>query len=309
MTRTLLSEAEGYALLASASIPVPKYHAASTRDDAARAADTTGYPVVMKVISPDIVHKSDAGGVITGIRSAEEARSAFDRITLNVKSHHPGAQVAGIMVEEQLAPGLELIIGGRTDSAFGKVITIGFGGKLVELLRDVSIRVLPVDRAGIDAMVRELKGYRLIGGYRDEPARDETALVAIVGAVADLFLSDPRISEFDVNPLILYETGGCAVDARFYRDDILPPASGAAAREMPGSLLDIHSIAVVGASQDPNKVGYAICRNLLAFPGSLYPVNPKSPAILGRTAYPDLASVPEKVDLAVIAIPAPGVPG
>jgi acetyl coenzyme A synthetase (ADP forming)-like protein len=309
MTRTLLSEAEGYALLAAAGIPVPQYHVASTRNDAASAADTMGYPLVMKVISPDIVHKSDAGGVLTGIRSSAEARSAFEQITLNVRSHSPGAQVTGIMVEQQLAPGLELIIGGRTDPAFGKVITIGIGGKLVELLRDVSIRVLPVDRNEIRAMVRELKGYHLIAGYRDEPARDETALITIIGSVADLFLSDPRISEFDINPLILYETGGCAVDARFYRDDTLPAVNAVVAREMPGSLLDIHSIAVVGASQDPNKVGYAICRNLLGFPGSLYPVNPKSPVILGRTAYPDLASVPEKVDLAVIAIPAPGVPG
>ncbi len=219
MTRTLLSEAEGYALLAAASIPVPHYHVAATEEDAARAADTMGYPVVMKVISPDIVHKSDAGGVITGIRSAAEARSAFGRITRSVKASHPDAQVTGIMVEKQLAPGLELIIGGRTDAAFGKVITIGLGGKLVELLRDVSIRVLPVDGNEIRAMVRELKGYRLIAGYRDEPARDEAALVTIIGAVAGLFLSDPRISEFDINPLILYESGGCAVDARFYRDD------------------------------------------------------------------------------------------
>src|SRR5271157_706218 len=108
MTRTLLSEAEGYTLLAAAGIPVPHYHVAATEDDAARAADTMGYPVVMKVISPDIVHKSDAGGVITGIRSAAEARSAFGRITQNVRASHPDVQVTGIMVEKELAPGLEL---------------------------------------------------------------------------------------------------------------------------------------------------------------------------------------------------------
>ncbi|MCK9632686.1 MAG: acetate--CoA ligase family protein [Methanoregula sp.] len=309
MTRTLLSEAEGYALLSTLSIPVPKHTITGSRDDAAQAADTMGYPVVMKIVSPDIVHKSDAGGVVTGIRSATEAREAFDRITRSVAAHNPVAKVSGIMVEQQMAPGLELIIGGKTDPAFGRVITVGLGGKMVELLRDVSIRVLPIDENEIRAMVRELKGYRLITGYRDEPARDEAALVAIIGSVAAFFLSDPHISEFDINPLVLYGKGACAVDARFYRDDAPATTPGVLVRNMPEGLLDIHSIAVVGASQDPNKVGYAICRNLLTFPGALYPVNPKAPMVLGRVAYPDLASIPGNVDLAVIAIPAPGVPG
>jgi acetyl coenzyme A synthetase (ADP forming)-like protein len=309
MTRTLLSEAEGYALLSAQSIPVPKYVITGSRDEAAHAADAMGYPVVMKIVSPDIVHKSDAGGVITGIHSAPEARDAFDRITRSVAAHNPVAKVSGIMVEQQMAPGLELIIGGKTDPAFGRVITVGLGGTMVELLRDVSIRVLPIDENEIRAMVRELKGYRLITGYRDEPARDEAALVAIIGSVAAFFLSDPHISEFDINPLVLYGKGACAVDARFYRDDAPATTPGVLVRNMPEGLLDIHSIAVVGASQDPNKVGYAICRNLLTFPGALYPVNPKAPMVLGRVAYPDLASIPGNVDLAVIAIPAPGVPG
>lgn len=307
MTRTLLSEAEGYALLSARSIPVPRHEIAGTPDDAARAADAMGYPVVMKIVSPDIIHKSDAGGVVTVIQTATEARDAFDRITRNVTSRHPGVKIAGIMVEQQMAPGLELIIGGKTDPAFGKVITVGLGGKMVELLRDISIRVLPIDENEIRAMIRELKGYRLITGYRDEPARDEAALIGIIGSVAALFLSDPHISEFDINPLVLYENGACAVDARFYRDNTAATRE-VSFREMPPGLLDIRSIAVVGASQDPNKVGYAICRNLLTFPGALYPVNPKSPMILGRTAYPDLASIPEKVDAAVIAVPAPAVP-
>jgi len=177
MTRTLLSEAEGYALLAAHAIPVPRYAVAATQDEAAGAADAIGYPVVMKVISPDIVHKSDAGGVVAGISSDTEARSAFDGITRSVQAAHPGAAITGIMVEQQMAPGLELIIGGKTDPTFGKILTIGLGGKMVELLHDVAIRVLPLDEYEIRLMIRELKGYRLITGYRDEPARDEAALV------------------------------------------------------------------------------------------------------------------------------------
>ncbi len=309
MTRILLSEAEGYMLLKSAGIPVPLFSVAETPEDAAKMADSTGYPVVLKVISREIVHKSDAGGVVTGIRSADEARTSFDRITRSVLAYKPGAAIDGVMVEQQLMPGLELIVGGKTDPTFGKIITIGSGGKLVELLHDVSLRVLPVDETEIRLMVRELRSYPLITGFRHEPPRDEEAFVRMIGAVCRMFLSDPRIVEFDINPLILYENGGCAVDARFYTDDAAAPVLQLEpVREVPEELFHIRSIAVVGASQDPNKVGYAICRNLLTFPGTLYPVNPKASTILGRTAYPSLSVIPDNVDLAVVAIPAAGVP-
>jgi len=309
MVRTLLSEAGGYGLLDKAGVPVPRFQVARTAEEAAKAAEAVGYPLVMKVISPDIIHKSDAGGVITGIGSAAEAWDAFGRIVKSAGAYKPGAAVSGVMVEQQLAPGLELIIGGKTDPTFGKVITVGLGGKLVELLHDVAIGVLPVDESEIRGMLRGLKGYRMITGFRDEPARDMETLVTIIGAVNRMFLENPRITEFDINPLVLYEKGACAVDARFYVDDehtITEPA-----RQMPemqSRIMDIHSIAVVGASADPNKVGYAVCRNLLTFPGLLFPVNPKSADILGRKSYPSLTSIPENVDLAVIVIPAPGVP-
>ncbi len=187
------------------------------------------------------------------------------------------------------------------------MITIGAGGTLVELLHDVSIRVLPVDEREIRTMVRELRSYRLIRGYRNQPPRDEEAFVAAIAAAARWFFSSPRVTEFDLNPLVLYEKGGCAVDARVYVDDSPAPAVTDERPALSDELLTIRSIAVVGASQDPNKVGYAITRNLLSFPGSLYPVNPKATEILGRTAYPSLAHIPENVDMAVVAIPAKGV--
>jgi acetyl coenzyme A synthetase (ADP forming)-like protein len=308
MTRTLLSEAEGYELLRTAGITVPRFQEAHTAEEAAKAAEAAGFPVVMKVISPDIIHKSDAGGVITGIGSAAEVREAYGKILKSAGAYKPGAVVSGIMVEQQLPTGLELIIGGKTDPTFGKVITIGLGGKLVELLHDVAIGVLPVDESEIRGMIHGLKGYRLIAGFRDEPARDETALVEIISAVNRMFLASPRITEFDINPLVLYEKGACAVDARFYVDDTLSTGETRQMPEMQSRIMDIHSIAVVGASTDPNKVGYAICRNLLTFPGELYPVNPKSADILGRKSYPGLTAIPGPVDLAVIVIPAAGVP-
>jgi acetyl coenzyme A synthetase (ADP forming)-like protein len=308
MAQQLLPEAEGFELLKGAGIPVPRFIVANTADEAKNAADTIGYPVVMKVISQQVVHKSDAGGVILNIRSPAEAAVAFEKITRDVKAGVPGAVVDGIIVEQQLPPGLELIIGGKTDPAFGKVITIGAGGTLVELLRDVSIRVLPVDEYEIRTMVQELRTYRLIQGYRNQPALDEQAFVSAIAAAAGWFFSSPLIIEFDLNPLMLYEKGGCAVDARVYVNDAIVPVVTEERPALSDQLLTIRSIAVVGASQDPNKVGYAIMRNLLPFPGSLYPVNPKATEILGRTVYPSLSAIPENVDVAVVAIPAKGVP-
>jgi acetyl coenzyme A synthetase (ADP forming)-like protein len=308
MTARLLSEAEGYGLLKAAGIPVPEFATVTTAEDAARAAGRIGYPVVMKVVSRQVVHKSDAGGVIMNIRSPAGASDAFGKISRDVKDRVPGAVIDSLIVEQQLPPGLEIIIGGKTDAAFGKVITVGAGGTLVELVRDVSTRVLPADDHEIRAMVHALRVYPLIQGFRNQPPRDEQALVFAIAAAARWFMESPQVTEFDINPLILYENGACAVDARVYAGDIPAPAAPDTKPAAPASLPDIRSIAVVGASPDPNKVGYAICRNLLPFPGTLYPVNPKATEILGRKAYPALAAIPGDIDCAVVAIPAKSVP-
>ncbi|MGA2162115.1 MAG: acetate--CoA ligase family protein [Methanoregula sp.] len=309
MSSTLLSEADGYELLKNYGIPVPRHVVVRTAEEAGRASDGIGFPLVAKIVSPQVIHKSDAGGVITGITSAAAAEKAFAAITQNVRAAYPEAEIEGIILEAEQEPGLELIIGGKTDPAFGKVITIGMGGTLVELLRDVAIRILPVGDDEIRTMIRSLRGYPLIAGFRHAAPRDEAALVAIAGALVRMFLEHQEIREFDINPVILYGEGGCAVDARIYTDDAVEPASGAEPEVvLPDTTMEIRSVAVVGASQDPGKVGYAICRNMLGFTGSLYPVNPKNTEILGKTAYPSLAAIPGPVDVAVIAIPAPGVP-
>ena len=308
MSRHLISEAKGYEILQEIGVPVPRYALATTITEAISAAGETGFPLVLKVVSPRIVHKSDAGGVITGVRNAEELRVAFDTIISSVRAYDPAAIIDGIMVEQQLITGLEIIIGGRIDPAFGKVITIGMGGTLVELLKDVSIRVLPVTAYDISAMLYELNGYRLIKGFRNEPPRDKEALVNLIDTIARFFMDSTNIVEFDINPVFLYEHGVCAVDARFYTDDTGSHVMPETSRPLPAELLRIRSIALIGASAEPNKVGYAVLRNLLSFPGRLYPVNPKHTMILGRTTYPSLASIPDPVDVAVIVVPARSVP-
>jgi len=308
MTVKMLSEAEGYGLLKNHGISVPLFSVVRFREEAGAAAECIGYPVVMKVISPQVVHKSDAGGVITGIRSLAEAENAYDVIVHNVQVFDPSATITGLIIEPQKEKGLEILIGGRIDPTFGKVITVGMGGTLVELIKDVSIRVLPVRFSDINAMVQELQSYSLIKGFRNEPARDMGALITLIDSVARLFLERLEVVEFDLNPVFLYEKGACIVDARFYITDEDAITDVVQVQVMPPELLHVTSIAVVGASPDPNKVGYSVLRNLLSFPGSLYPVNPKHQEILGRAVYQTLSSIPGTVDIAVIVVPSHSVP-
>lgn len=311
MPERMLTEFEGYQLLESWGVPVPPHTLVSSAMEAREAAGRIGYPVVMKVISPQIVHKSDVGGVITGIETPGAAEEAFRTIMRNSAANAPEATITGIIVERQMPGGVEVLIGGKTDPTFGKVITFGLGGKLVELLKDVSIRVLPVGEDEIRSMIREIRGYSLIHGYRGEPPKDEDALVNLIAAMARKFVEIPEIREFDLNPVILYERGASVVDARI----IVGEATGEEAPRRPGTDLETpsdifypDSIAVIGASASPNKVGYSVLRNLLSFPGKLYPVNPSRTEIFGRKAYPSVKEIPGPVDWAVIAVPARIIP-
>jgi acyl-CoA synthetase (NDP forming) len=193
-SKRLMSEPEGYELLKKYSIPHPRFLVARDRDGAVGAAEKIGYPVVMKVISPQVVHKSDAGGVVTGIGNSVQVEQAYDKILRNVRAKDQALRLSGVIVEQEMLPGLELIIGGKVDASFGKIITFGLGGKFVEILRDISIRVLPVDRSEIRRMIREIKGYPLIGGYRGEPAKDETALVETIYKMCRLFHENVSLS-------------------------------------------------------------------------------------------------------------------
>jgi acetyl coenzyme A synthetase (ADP forming)-like protein len=308
MPERMLTESEGYRLLDSCGIPVPPHRLVTSAGDARAAAGEIGYPVVMKVISPEIVHKSDVGGVVTGVEGPDDAEAAFRTIMANSAARAPGAAITGIIVEKQMPGGLEVLIGGKTDPSFGKVITFGLGGRLVEFLADVSIRVLPVTEDEIREMIREIEGYRLIRGYRGEAPKDEEALVRIIAAMAKNFVEDPRIREFDLNPVIVYEEGASVVDARIIVGDAAGTGAARLSVRAPPDLFYPRSIAVIGASASPNKVGYSVLRNLLSFSGNLYPVNPSRAELFGRKAYPSVKEIPGPVDWAVIAVPARLVP-
>ena len=206
-------------MLRKYDLPVPEYQIVKSGEDAAHACERMGCPVVMKIISPQIVHKSDAGGVIVGIGSRKAALGAFTKIIDGAKAYDPEAHIEGVIVEQQAEPGLELIIGGRTDAAFGKVITFGMGGTMVELMKDVTLRILPITDEEIRQMIKEINAYPLIAGYRGSKPRDEEDLVRIITNVARFFEENGHVVEFDINPIRLYEKGACAVDARIIVDD------------------------------------------------------------------------------------------
>lgn len=289
-------------------VRVPEYAVARSPGEAGKAAEAIGFPVVLKVISDQVLHKTDAGGIVTGITTAEDAESACEKLLSEIPVRIPGAVIDGILVQAQVPRGLELIVGGKTDPTFGKVILIGSGGILVELLRDISIRVLPVGEGEIREMVRELRSYPLIRGFRGGPPLNEDALVDAVSSLSRAFFADDSIGEFECNPLILSREGCAVVDARAF------PSVPRVAENIPHhgqvdpGLFSPRSVAVIGASADPSKIGYVVLRNLLSFHGTVYPVNPRHGELLGRKVYGSIRDVPGPVDAAVIAIPAPAVP-
>lgn len=307
----MLSEADGYALLRQYDVPAPAFEIVQSPEDAAKAAASIGYPVVMKIVSPQIIHKSDAGGVIVGVKDDAAAKEAFDKIVANAKNYNPDAEIKGVIIEEMAKPGLELIVGGKIDPAFGRVLTFGLGGTMVEFHKDVGIRLLPAEDDELRSLIREIKGYTLIKGYRGDAPKDEEFLFQVLKNAYRFFEDNENVVEFDINPLRLYEKGGCAVDARVIVQDepvVLPPHYDPE-KIVPLDYYKPRSVAVIGASDDKTKMGYAAFHNLLQFPGEVYPVNNKRAEIQGVKCYPSVGDIPGPVDMVVITVPAQLVPG
>jgi acetyl coenzyme A synthetase (ADP forming)-like protein len=308
MKEWMLSEAEGYEILGKYGVPVPAFKIVTTAEEAGEVADSIGFPVVMKIVSPQIIHKSDSGGVITSVGTKEGAQAAFNRIVTSVKEYNPKAKIEGVIIEEQAKPGLELIIGGKTDPTFGKVITFGIGGTLVELMKDVTLRILPTTEKDVRDMVKEIRSYPLISGYRGSKPKDEETLVNAILNVCRFFEENGNIKEFDINPLRLYESGACAVDSRVIMTDGKDVKKKTERHDVPLEYFNPRSVAIIGASDDPTKMGYAVMHNLLHFPGQLYPVNNKRDTIQGLKAYQSIKDIQSPVDMAVITVPAMYVP-
>lgn len=210
--RTLLTEVESKQLLEQAGIPVVSARLAASADEAVRIADETGYPVVLKVVSGEISHKSDIGGVELNLGDASAVRAAYGRIEAAVAK--TGAKLEGVSVQRMAAPGVEVIVGMTTDGQFGPVLMFGLGGVMVEVLKDVAFRVVPLEPRDASLMVREVKGYPVLEGVRGRAGADLAALEAFILKVSEFAATHPEVAEIDLNPVFAYPDGAVGVDAR-----------------------------------------------------------------------------------------------
>ncbi|MFE0102482.1 acetate--CoA ligase family protein [Streptomyces sp. NPDC059009] len=308
--RTSLTAPEGKVIADAYGIAVPGEELATDVDEAVAYAARFEGPVVMKIVSPDILHKTDAGGVVVGVEGAAKVREAFHEIVDNARAYAPEARIEGVQVQELLPSGQEVIVGAVTDPTFGKVVAFGLGGVLVEVLKDVTFRLAPVDAHEASTMLDSIRAAEVLRGVRGGAAVDRWALAEQIRRVSELVTDFPEIAEVDLNPVIATERSAVAADIRVILSEGVPKRRRTYTRaEMLSSmrrLMQPRSVAVIGASNEQGKIGNSVMRNLIdgGFSGEIHPVNPKADDIQGRKAYKSVTDVPGEVDVAVFAIPA-----
>ena len=209
-----LLEPEALTLLQECGIPVPRWALTASEEEALEAARTIGFPVVLKIVSKDILHKSDVGGVKVGVEDEQALRQAYRAIQDSVARHCPTAQVEGILVEDCSPSGLECIVGMTRDPQLGAALMFGLGGVFVEVLRDVAFQLVPICEEEAHEMVTSIKGAKLLTGYRGQAPRDLAAIEDLLQKVSSFVQAHPEINELDINPVLVYEHGLRVVDAR-----------------------------------------------------------------------------------------------
>ncbi|MGW0480943.1 acetate--CoA ligase family protein [Nonomuraea sp. NPDC003214] len=311
--RTALTAPEGRGICEAYGIATPGEGLATSAAEAVSIAEDIGLPVVLKIVSPDILHKTDAGGVLVGLRTAEEVRDGFETVMANALAHNPGARVDGVQVQRLVGGGHEVIVGAVTDPTFGKVIAFGLGGVLVEVLKDVTFRLAPVSAEEALGMLDDIKAADVLKGARGAEPANREALAALIERVGRLVSDFPEITEIDLNPVFADARGAVAADVRILIGEA-PAEVGRLPRErileQMTRIFKPRSVAVIGASAETGKIGNSVMRNLIngGYRGRIFPINPKADDIMGLPAYKSIADVPHDVDVAVFAIPAKFVP-
>ncbi|MFD9958218.1 acetate--CoA ligase family protein [Amycolatopsis sp. NPDC058986] len=312
--RTSLTAPEGRQVCEAYGIPTPQERLATSADEAVAQAREIGLPVVLKIVSPDILHKTDAGGVLVGLDTAEKVAAGYARIIANAKAYRADAHIVGVQVQQMLTTGQEVIIGSVTDPTFGKVVAFGLGGVLVEVLKDVTFRLAPTSTGEALSMIDGIAAAEVLRGVRGAEPVDRDALAGVIHALGELVTDFPQLAEVDLNPVLATPGGATAVDVRILID---PDAAKEPPRFSQEEILSAMnrimkptSIAVIGASAETGKIGNSVMKNLVngGYAGEIFPINPKASEILDRKAYASIADVPSDVDVAVFAIPARFVP-
>lgn len=217
--RTYLLENESKTIVRAYKIPVTEFAVAESEEAAIQAAERIGYPVVLKILSPDIIHKTDAGGVLINLKGAEEVRAGYKSVLANARKYKADARIVGVVVQEFAPAGIEVIIGSVKDPQFGPALMFGLGGIFVEVLKDVSFRVAPIAAYDAEEMIREIKGFPILAGTRGREGGDIDALVKILLQVSKLVTEHPEINQLDLNPIFSYPKGAKCVDARIILEE------------------------------------------------------------------------------------------
>jgi len=305
--RTSLTAPEGKLVCDAYGIPVPKEGVARSAAEAAKIASGMGFPVVMKIVSPDILHKTEAGGVIVGVKTAAEAEKSYDAILANARKYKSDARIEGVQVQQMLAGGTEVIVGSITDSSFGKLVAFGLGGVLVEILKDITFRLAPATKQDALSMLDGIQAHDMLKGVRGGDPVNREALADVIVKVSQLVSDFPEIVELDLNPVFATKNDAVAADVRIVVDFNYKP------REKPRSTEEIvkamnrimqpKAVAVIGASAEDGKIGNSVMKNLIngGYKGEILPIHPKASEILG---YKGVNDVPGVIDVAVFAIPA-----
>ncbi len=309
--RTALSPPECSAVLRAYGVPLPREGVAQSAAEAADLAEDIGYPVVMKIVSEDILHKTEAGGVRVGVADREQAEQAYGTLIKNARAYNADAALGGVQVQQQVsAGGVEVIVGAVTDPSFGKVVAFGLGGVLVEVLRDVTFRLAPARRDDALAMLDGVAAAEVLKGVRGGAAVNREALADIIVGVSELVSDFPEIREVDLNPVLADAGGATAVDSVMTVDFTPQPEPYRPSRQEIVSamrrIMNPRAVAVIGASDGEGKIGNSVMKNIIngGYAGALYPINPRADEILGRQCYKSVKDIPDDVDVAIFAVPA-----
>ena len=212
--RTNLLETEAKSILRVHGVQVADFQTAADEEEAVEMARDIGYPVVMKIVSPEILHKTEIGGVLLNVKNEDAVRDGYDLLVARARRHNPSAKIHGVVLSPQMPSGIEVVVGVTQDPQFGPVMMFGLGGIMVEVLKDVSFRVIPLSTYPAEMMLREIKSRAILDGVRGKPGCDREALIQLMVQVSDLAEAYPELAEMDLNPIICYENGLSVVDAR-----------------------------------------------------------------------------------------------
>lgn len=313
--RDSLTAPEGKLVCEAYGIAVPQEGVVTSAAEASRLASSMGFPVVMKIVSPDILHKTEAGGVVVGLKNADEAATAYEQIIANARKYKADASILGVQVQQMVKGGQEVIVGAITDNSFGKMVAFGLGGVLVEVLKDITFRLAPATTQDAMSMLDGIQAAEMLKGVRGGEAVNREALADTIVRVSQLVSDFPEIAELDLNPIFASKSGAIAADVRILvnfspKEPRFRPDEKSVVTSM-NRIMKPKAVAVVGASNEAGKIGNSVMKNLIngGYQGQIYPINPKDAEVLGIKAFKSVKDVPADIDVAVFAVPAKLVAG